>query len=241
MVSVFAKSQIWYASPLGVMLAEQQEKLIEPVLANVFGYYIIQIYGDQNYLTSARIKNKFVIEADSGVRFNQSLLAQADVLPIQADSVDAVVLPHTLEISAHPHHVLREVERVLIPEGRVIIMGFNPWGLVGLRRLVSWRSQSFPWCANFYGLSRVADWLSLLGFEVISIERYFFVVPVQRHAVVSQSKWMDPVGHRVWPFFSGAYMLVAKKRVSTMTPIRPRWGPRLVANGVREVRMRRGP
>jgi len=238
--SFFAESQNWYASPLGEMLAEQQKRRIEPMLSHIFGYHIIQIYGDQDYLTSARIKNKLLIdETDRGALLQPALLAHADALPVQADSVDAVVLPHTLEISAQPHQVLREVERILIPEGQVIIMGFNPWGLVGLRRLVSWRSRFFPWCAAFYPVSRVTDWLTLLGFDVTRVDRYFFVAPLQRSAVVSQRKWVDPLGHRVWPFFSGAYMLMAKKRVSTLTPIRPRWEARLMANEVTEVRMRK--
>ena len=242
MDSQYFDVQAWYRTPLGEMLAGLEDNHTEVILSNLFGYHILQLCGDKNYLSSARVKNKVLItrNANSSLK-NKSLLAKASALPIATDSVDIVVLPHTLEISDRPHEVLREVERVLIAEGRIVIMGFNPWSLVGMRRLLSWRSLQFPWCSQFISLPRVTDWLTLLGFEVEECRRHFFIVPFQSRAMMSQHKWVESVGKKIWPFFSGAYILVAKKRVSTITPIRPRWGAHsLVASDAVEVSVRMG-
>ena len=55
-------------------------------------------------------------------------------LPFEAQSVDLIVMPHTLEFTSDPHRLLREAERVLMPEGQLIILGFNSLSLWGARQ-----------------------------------------------------------------------------------------------------------
>ncbi len=151
------------------------------------------------------------------------LYAGADALPMASDSIDVIVLPHTLEFETDPHQVIREAERVLIPEGHVVILGFNPWSLWGLWRLFLRRGSYPPWCGNFRGLTRIKDWLALLGFDNIEEQGYFFRPPLQNVRVMQKLGFMENVGARWWPGLAGCYVLLAKKRVATLTPIKPSW------------------
>ena len=141
-------------------------------------------------------------------------------MPIANDSLDAVLLPHTLEFAADPRQVLREAERVLIPEGRLLILGFNalsPWALLRL-----FRGHRVPWCGDFLSRYRVTDWLSLLGFDVEQQRMLVFQPPW------SCGGWCSPgllaaAGRRYWPALGGVFAIRAVKRVSTLTPLRPSW------------------
>jgi len=137
-----------------------------------------------------------------------------------------VVLPHTLEFERDPHEVLREVDRILIPEGHVVVLGFNPWSLWGMWRLLRCRSGKAPWCGDFLSLLRIKDWMALLGFDVVLVRRYFYRPPLQRVGIMKKLSFMERLGSKLWPHLSGAYLLVAQKRVATLTPIKPRWSPR---------------
>ncbi len=178
--------------------------------------------------------------ADPG-RARVALITDAAALPFPAASLDLVVLPHTLELSADPHHVLREVERVLVPEGRVLISGLNPASLWGLRQgrgrlgarlgLPSLSSPPLylPEAGDFIGPWRLRDWLQLLGFEVES-DRYGCYRPaVKTDKWLERMAWMDRAGARWWPIFGAVYFVVAVKRVPGMRLLGPAWKPRRVA------------
>jgi SAM-dependent methyltransferase len=167
-----------------------------------------------------------------------ALVTNAAALPFPPASLDLVVLPHTLELSADPHHVLREVERVLVPEGRVVISGFNPTSLWGLRqgrarlaarlgvRALGLSSLYLPEAGEFIGPRRLRDWLQLLSFEVES-ERFGCYRPaVRTEKWLNHSAWMDRAGPRWWPIFGAVYFQVAVKRVQGVRLLGPAWKPR---------------
>jgi len=225
---------LWYHSSLGQRLLQSEQEMLEQVLPNLFGFHLLQVgrpmAGD--LLSSSRITHRIVMgefKQESGADSQGSvvnLLGPSEMLPFASDSIDVLLLPHTLEFVDRPHDVLREVERVLIPEGHVVIMGFNPWSLFGLRRLFSgWRNTS-PWCGHFYSTLRIKDWLALLGFDTELVQHYFFRPPLQNDGIMRRLSGLERGGKRFWSPFGGAYLLVAKKRVSTLTPIRPRWRSR---------------
>lgn len=164
------------------------------------------------------------------------LIGSPESLPIATDSLDAIILPHTLEFTGHPHEVLREVDRCLIPEGHVLILGFNPYGLWGLWRLLyGWRRR-LPWTGRFISQTRVRDWLALLGFDTLSCRPLLFRPPLQSLAATRHLQMLDRLAERGWPVPAAGYQLLARKRVVGMTPIRPRWRPRrsLIAGGLIE-------
>ncbi|MET0004908.1 MAG: class I SAM-dependent methyltransferase [Candidatus Thiodiazotropha sp.] len=151
------------------------------------------------------------------------LQADSHHLPLASDSVDGVVLPHTLDFTADPHQVLREVERVLIPEGKVLLCGFNPWSQWGLWRLLRLRSATIPWCGHFFSGKRIQDWFSLLGFELEEVVYLHFRPPVSNSPIMHRLAFMERLGKRIYPLFGGVYVILAVKREVTMTPLRSKW------------------
>ena len=171
-----------------------------------------------------------------------ALITDAAALPFPAASLDLVVLPHTLELSADPHQVLREVERVLVPEGRVVISGFNPGSLWGLRQgrarlcermgvtALGASNLFLPEAGDFIGPWRLRDWLRLLSFELES-DRYGCYRPAMKtDKWLQRSAWMDRAGARWWPIFGAVYFVVAVKRVRGMRLLGPAWKPRRAAS-----------
>ena len=150
--------------------------------------------------------------------------SRADALPIASDSVDAVLLPHTLEYEPEPHDILREVERILPGEGHVIVLGFrpmSPWGF----RYASSRQGFPPGVQRLISERRLRDWLKLLGFEVVDARRYLFTLPWGSEAPRGQ-RLLESAGENFWPLLAGAYLLKARKRVYCKTPIRLSWRQR---------------
>lgn len=177
-----------------------------------------------------------------------ALLTDSAALPFPENSLDLVLLPHTLELSSDPHATLREVERVLVPEGRVVISGLNPASLWGLRqrRAHFYRSLGYgelflPEAGEFIGYWRLRDWLRLLSFEVESGQFGCYRPAVSRPASLERFAWMDKAGERWWPIFGALYFLVAVKRVRGMRLLEPNWktqkaaakAPAVIANQVR--------
>eukprot|EP01041_Mallomonas_annulata_P026909 gene26909-48362_t len=157
-----------------------------------------------------------------------TLLTDFAALPFAANSLDLVVLPHALELSPDPHATLREVERVLVPEGRVVISGFNPGSLWGLRQgrarlcermgvtALGASNLFLPEAGDFIGPWRLRDWLRLLSFELES-DRYGCYRPAMKtDKWLQRSAWMDRAGARWWPIFGAVYFVVAVKRVRGM-------------------------
>lgn len=231
------RQHAWYGLNLGRTLLETEVTRLNGILSNLFGYHLLQVgqIGDADLLAGSRITHRMVLGVDVETRGRKCLYARADALPLASDTIDVIVLPHTLEFETEPHQVLREAERVLIPEGHVVILGFNPWSLWGLWRLFLRRGSYPPWCGNFRGLTRIKDWLALLGFDTIEEQGYFFRPPLQNLRVMQKLSFMENVGARWWPGLAGCYVLLAKKRVATLTPIKPSWRrSRLVNAGVVE-------
>ena len=138
-----------------------------------------------------------------------------------------MLLPHTLEFTDYPHQILREVARVLRPEGHVIIAGFNPWSLWGARRVFG-RKQRYPWSGHFINLPRMKDWLALLGFEISGGQMACYVPPCATQKWLDRVAFMEAAGDRWWPIAGGVYFLQAVKRVNGMRLIMPKWSDRLV-------------
>ena len=224
----------WYETSLGQRLLEQEKSSIDATLSGLFGYHLVQvgILTDKSLLSSSLITNRMVLTRDAGaVKLAEDSKAcivggYPDVMPIASDSLDVVVLPHVLEFNRDPHQVLREVDRILIPEGHVVITGFNPWSSwIGWRLLLGWRSN-LPWCGRFLSVSRVKDWLALLGFDIVSTKYSFYRPAFQHEGIMDKLTFIEQLGQRFWPILGASYTLVAQKRVTTLTPIRPRWKPR---------------
>ena len=150
----------WFDSPLGQELRETEGKHLDAVLSNLFGYHLLQVgrLGHGDLLGTSRVSHAVVMDPATGCGASEDddyrLLGLPHGLPIASTSLDVVVLPHVLEFSDTPHDVLREAERTLIPEGHIVLSGFNPWSMWFLARLLlGWRGR-VPWCGRFLSRSQ---------------------------------------------------------------------------------------
>jgi SAM-dependent methyltransferase len=195
----------WFEGPLGARVLREEAALASLALDDVFGFELLQVgaWGPARHLLDgARTQHTTLLapEMSSGV----TLCAPLDSLPVRSDSIDAIFLPHTLELVDDPYAVLREAERVLCAEGCLMICGFNPFSVWGLRRAFAKyvRRPVFPpRTQRLLSERRLRDWVALLGFDVDSV--YGYLGP--------RAAWA-----------AGAYLLKARKRVQTMTLVRPR-------------------
>ena len=217
----------WYQTHLGQKVEAREQELLHEVLSNLFGYHLLQMGSIEQleFLANSRVSRRIIMDVCDSARDAATGCFQGrpHAMPVCTDSLDVVVLPHILEFSEQPHEVLREVERTVVPEGHVVVLGFNPLSIWTIWRwLIGWR-RLVPWCGHFIGTTRMKDWLSLLGFEVIATRYYFFRPPFQHETILGKLRFLERVGQRLWPIFGGGYVMLARKHVSTLTPIRPRW------------------
>lgn len=214
-----ARLSDWFSTPLGAHLIEVELRYFDQEVADVFGFNAFQLeLPEYDFLRANRIPFRRV----TGLEGQVAIAADLCALPVQTGVADLVVLPHTLEFSNSPHQVLREVSRILMPEGHVIVSGFNPWSLWGARRLGSGK-QTIPWRGQFINLPRLKDWMALLGFEVSGGRMACYVPPLASEKWRRRFEFMEKVGDRWWPFAGGVYLLHAIKRVPGMRVITPRW------------------
>ena len=224
----------WFTRLPGRWFQAEERAQLRSILPTLFGYHLLQLgdFYSKECLSASRIPHSMVLDPEvretlpEGERLRSRIQGEAESLPVASDSLDVLVLPHTLEFSAEPHQVLREVDRVLIPEGHVVIFGFNPWSPWMLwRLLLGWRGKP-PWCCRFISPLRMKDWLQLLGFDIVTCRRYFYRPPLNHRGLMRRLRFLDRLGKRWWPVLGGGYVVVARKRVATLTPIKPRWRPR---------------
>lgn len=241
-----ARLEDWYATPLGAEVAAAEGAAAERQLDGVIGYYLLQVGVAGVFCGSVgegRIRRRIQLPAAPRPSVpGLQAAAEPACLPIASDSVDAVLLPHTLDLVADPQAALREVERVLIPEGRVVVVGFNALSLWGAWGLVGRRHGGVPWSGRFLTPFRVRDWLTLLGFDVEAQEMIVFRPPWRRAALRRGVPAMGALGARFWPLLGGVYVIRGVKRVATLTPLRPTWAERraLLAGGAVEPTRREG-
>ena len=203
--------------------------LHDVAVADVFGFHAVQLgFPEADLLRANRIPHKFRIWHGAGA----DLRAAFDALPLATQSVDLVVLPHVLEFAEFPHRILREVDRVMMPEGRVIITGFNPWSLWGVRRWLRRKNAAYPWRGNFISLLRIKDWLSLLGFEVSAARLACYVPPVTRDKWIRRFGFLEDAGDRWWAVGGGVYVVQAIKRVQGMRILTAPWVAKRAENGL---------
>jgi SAM-dependent methyltransferase len=213
----------WWQGPRGEGLLRAESELLGEALEDVFGWELLQVgaWGEaRELLRRARTRRQTVV-APLELRAGADVIGRAAQLPINSDSMDAVVLPHTLEFAADPYAIVREVDRVLTGEGQLLVLGFKPWSAWGLRARFS-RSGFPPGIRRVLPERRVRDWLVLLGYEVVAARHYLYRGPWFRG--VSPNEGTGQYLRRgLNPLPAGAYLLKARKRVYTFTPIRPRF------------------
>jgi SAM-dependent methyltransferase len=216
----------WRQTPQGRYVLAWEQKRLDAALADVFGFNALQLgMPEQDFLRANRIALRQTIAqpADRPYDAHPHLLADFTQLPIASQSVDLLLLPHVLEFHSEPHQILREVERILRPEGRLFILGFNPLSLWGLTRRLPGRMRGQPRNGQYLSVLRLRDWLKLLDFEVDRGAFGVYVPPCKSERWLRRWHFMELAGDRWWGFAGSVYMLRAIKRVAGMRLILPAW------------------
>ena len=226
MVGIISETE-WLETPLGQNVLEHERAMFDAAVVDLFGFNAVQLgLPGVDLLRQCRIPHRFNAAANQG-----RLRCDFGQLPLATGSIDLLLLPHVLEFSQTPHQVLRDAERTLVPEGHLVISGFNPVSFWGIRHSL-YKRGSYPWNGKFIPLMRMKDWLALLGMEVVAGRMACYAPPCKNGRWLKRMEWMDKAGDRWWPMMGGVYFLVAKKRVAGMRLIRPQWGSRNLARAL---------
>lgn len=230
----------WLETILGKQLLLQEQSVFDIAVSDVFGFHAVQInFPALACLRNSRIPSKLTVGVDAG-----ELRCESTFLPFAENSIDLLCLPHVLEFSENPHQTLREVSRVLMPEGYLIMSVFNPYSLWGVKRLFS-KKQTYPWHGQFFPLYRIKDWLALLGLEFVEVQFINHAPPVNNERWLKRFGFLRRLGRQWFPMTGGQYIVVAKKRVVNLTLIKPNWKksllrPDLVVSGHKKHKQSKG-
>lgn len=231
----------WLRTPAGRYLLEWEQAHLDRAVADIFGFHALQLgLPELDGLRANRMPHRWVSGDGSAAHAQAQVLrddepapraavalhCDFDALPFDAQSLDLLLLPHALELARDPHQTLREVERVLRPEGRVVILGFNPASLWGLRQRMGHMRRRLglgghghlflPSEGDFIGYRRLRDWLRLLSFEVEAGRFGCYRPPVRTERWLTRYDWIESLGDRWWPVLGAVYSLTAVKRVRGM-------------------------
>jgi SAM-dependent methyltransferase len=217
--------QLWQQQPLGQALIKHEKALLTPLLERKLGVQLLQlsIAGCEPLFEKSSIPNQTFAQISSTggnqqPQSNCNVLLEPCYLSIASSSQDVVILHHILEYTRDPHHVLREVHRVLTSGGQLFVMAFNPWSLMGVRKTLTPRSRA-PWSGRYRSWLRLNDWLKLLGFKVEHTHYGFFRVPFNSTQGDGSNSKIEQLGRKYNCFFGSTYAIVARKQTAGMTPL----------------------
>lgn len=226
--------QQWFETPPGKYLLAWERAEFDRAVGDIFGYHALQLgLPELDALAANRMPHKWLALSEAQAlesELRPDIITNYSALPFEENSLDLVVLPHSLELNVDPHTTLREVERVLVPEGKVVICCLNPASLWGLRqrrahvyRRLGFGELYLPDAGEFIGYWRLRDWLRLLSFEVEQSSFGCWRPAMSSQKWLERFAWMDSVGHRWWPIFGAVYFIVAVKRVRGIKLIGATW------------------
>ena len=220
----YADMTAWFESPLGQHLLAAERQLLGQMLSRRFGYHLLQLgCADLHLHDQSPMGHKFSFRPWQASGTGHAAIADMESIPLASESVDLVLLHHALDFSEYQHQLLREVERVLIAGGYVVIVGFNPLSSWGLRRKLQLIRGKAPWHASMLGTTRLVDWLKLLDFQVEQLRYGMYSLPVNSESVIRYSGLLDPLAsHLNWPT-GGVYAISARKQVLPLTPVQTKW------------------
>ena len=210
---IFPPIENWQQLANGELLQKQIQQRINSYLSHCFGYHLLKIGPLSNLLDTTHCPIRHQIGcAESGKHIG----LQADIqhLPLQDSSIDLCILAHELNFTSDPHQLLREIDRVLTLDGVLIITGYNPISLFGLRSILQLKKAK---TTRLFTPNRVLDWLSLLGFE-IKQKQDFNLISGEKNNLFSL--YLENFGQHYAPYLCSVYFIVAKKRSSAMTPVK---------------------
>ena len=215
----------WFESPVGNAVLHAEKQLITPYLNRLFGYHILQLgcSSQHSLIADSPVGHKIIFAPEFNGLHKQPV-ADNECLPLAKDSIDVVVVHHALDFARDSHTLLREATRVLRPGGQLLVIGFNPLSLWGLKKVLKIKSE-VPWSGRFISHHRVSDWLKLLELHVEKVDYSLHFLPSRWRKVLTSKPASEELDGRFKSPFGGAYLIIGTKQVLPITPILPKWRP----------------
>lgn len=216
----------WYQQPLGHYIAEHEQKILADVLPSNSGFYQVQ-FGSPNILPVLKanaLKLFFhlspVAEASAN---NTQVCSTYTQLPLRSNSIDLVFLPHILEFEHTPRLILKEAWRILAPDGYIALVGFNPWSFWGIQSFFN-KLSGFPRLQHFYSAQKIRHWITQLGAEIMTYKTLIFTSPQCLDKDFQPARTgSEKLLSALLPSQGAIYIIVAKKRIIALSPIKPSW------------------
>ncbi|WP_298441752.1 methyltransferase domain-containing protein [uncultured Ferrimonas sp.] len=207
----------WQSLPNGEWLQQQVEASMTEWWPKLFGYHLLKLGPLATSLTSSGcpIPHQMGLDPVQG-----AVRAQLHALPFKGASIDACVAPFCLEFQQDPHGLLREIDRVMICGGHLVLIGFSAISPLALGYMLPHLRQRPPWTGRMFQPSRVADWLGVLGYRIVEQQ------PLTLHSFMVNPERFGALRHTVeaaLPMWGSVYMLVAQKMACPLTPVRSKW------------------
>lgn len=230
----FIELNDWYQQPLGQLLSSAITDELASSLSRIFGYHALQLGlpNAKDWIKQSPIQHQIII--DPNHKHPQSgLCADFRELPFINKSLDLVLAPHLFSLNDEPTQVLQEISRVLLPDGYIALIDFNPWSLWGLRQLGHRFSDHLPWSARYHSIWNMQRSLMAEGFTVKHIHQQFYRPPIESMRLNDKFKVLETIGKISWGFPGAVYICLAQKQTMTVTRIRPIWSYRNFVIGKR--------
>ena len=204
----------WYRKQPGAWLMSLERFQMTTLLAKIKGKYLMQMGGPPDLLLDADspMHFRFYVSAETPEKGTACIQADFCELPIEPDSLDVVLLIHVLEFSEYPVQALEEAYQSLTPGGRLIIVGFNPWSLWGLTKIVK-QEKTLPWQGKFWSRAQVRQWLRSYDCKIETYKTFCFRSPRTKVQSRKSSTFFETLGQLCCPGMGGVYLITAKKKV----------------------------
>jgi SAM-dependent methyltransferase len=206
----------WYQTPRGKLLQQLEADYLQRSITVSCQQIVLQIGGlgwENDFIDCSLYKNYTVLDAKNvGCNEARKIQAKSYNLPLKSESVDMIIVPHLLEFDANRFQTIREVERVLKPEGIVLVLNFNPWSIWVRYQYVWDKKMADTWRGQFISRSRILDWLKVLNFEVTVSSQFNFNSITSTHGKLIANRHS---------FTATAYAVKAIKRRYNLIPLTP--------------------
>ena len=227
--------ELWFQHLPGSMLIEIETNHLSKWLSSIAGEHLLQIGGPSNLqlVKHAHLAHKTYLSTQLVTSTHSAgIQSNLEELPIMPNSIDVVVLAHMLEFADSPLHLLQEIHHVLVPNGQVLIMAFNPYSQWGMSRF-SRGKRGFPWSGHFYSHWKIKRWLRTIGYSIISSRTLCYRPTLHDARQCKRLHFMESLGQCCFPGLGAVTFIAAQKKEIAMTPIKAKWWERKVKVGSR--------
>lgn len=212
----------WQQLSQGELAKEELERALVPINQTIFGYYCVKLGSLSSQITLKSCPIKTHISCAPHLNKHNHLCAESSKLPFQNNSVDAFYILGELDFAQDPHQIIREIDRAITSDGKIVIAGFNPLSIAGIVKYLPINRKNILHKGRFFASSRIKDWLHLLNFEICKQDHILYSSLFMKKQLDSTSriqKWFQ----KYLPWFSSMYIIEARKREIPLSPIKPVW------------------